>query len=307
MDGGGPVAAAASGPARTAAPATGLIPLVPLYEAADLDAGPTRGAPMPAELQALHGGPLSLPLRTDRPTIVANFVTTLDGAVALDRGGTSGGGEISGVSKADRFQMGLLRALADVVLVAAGTVRAAPTHEWTPRRVARPQAASLEGWRAALGLAPQPTTMIVTASGRLDATHPGLAAADVPVVVATTAAGAQHLAGLGLGPQVSVRALGEGPLIEPAALLGTVRDLGARVVVCEGGPRLFGQLLGAGLIDELFLSLAPQLVGRTPERPRLALVDGTAFDPDTAPWGTVRSVHQAGQLLLLRYRLASAA
>ena len=289
--------------AGRAAPAA-LVPLVTLYEAADIEGGATRGAPMPPELEALHGGPFSLPLRIDRPTIVANFVTTLDGVVALDRGGVTGGGEISGFSRADRFQMGLLRALADVVIVAVGTVRAAPTHEWTPRRVARPQAALLEGWRAALGLSPQPTTLIVTASGRLDPTHPGLVAPDVPVVVATTAGGAARLGDLVLGPQVRVEVRGEGLLVDPPALLAALRDLGARIVVCEGGPRLFGQLLGAGLIDELFLSLAPQLAGRTPERPRLGLVDGTAFEPEDAPWGTLRSVHRAGELLLLRYRLA---
>lgn len=76
-------------------------------------------------------------LRNDRPTVIANFVSTVDGVVAFDVIGSSGGGEISGFFAADRFVMGLLRAMADVVLVGAGTVRAAPTHEWTPRHVHR--------------------------------------------------------------------------------------------------------------------------------------------------------------------------
>ncbi|HEX5466762.1 MAG TPA: dihydrofolate reductase family protein [Candidatus Limnocylindrales bacterium] len=263
----------------------------------------SRGVPMPPELEALHDGPLGLPLRADRPTIVANFVTTLDGVVALDRTGATGGGEISGFSRADRFQMGLLRALADVVLVAAGTVRAAPTHEWTPRRVARAQAALLEAWRADLGLARQPTTVIVTASGALDPRHPGLSATDVPVVVATTTSGARQLGSSSFQPQVRVEAVAEGESVSTADLVGLLGRLEARVVVCEGGPHLLGELLAAGLVDELFLSLAPQLVGRSPDQARLALVEGRAFDADHAPWGELRSVHRAGRLLLLRYRL----
>ncbi|MGH2467119.1 MAG: dihydrofolate reductase family protein [Candidatus Limnocylindrales bacterium] len=278
----------------------GLQPLEILYAASDLEAGPTRGAPMPPELVALHGGPFSLPLRPDRPTIVANFVATLDGVVALDRAGVTGGGEISGFSKADRFQMGLLRALADVVLVAAGTVRAAPTHEWAPRRVARAQAPLLEAWRVGLGLAPQPTTVIVTGTGRLDPAHPGLSAPDVPVVVASAPSGADHLAQRPFARHVRVEVLGVGNAVGSEDLLALFGRLGARIVVCEGGPHLFAQLLAAGLVDELFLSLAPQLVGRAPDHPRLGLVEGLTFERDQAPWGTLRSVHRAGGLLLLR-------
>lgn len=74
--------------------------------------------------------------------MVANFVSTLDGVVAFDTDESSGGGEVSGFFDPDRFVMGLLRAMADVVLVGAGTVRSAPTHEWTARRV-HPASAAL--------------------------------------------------------------------------------------------------------------------------------------------------------------------
>jgi hypothetical protein len=78
-----------------------------------------------AEIFGRFEGELTVELRPDRPTIVANFVSTIDGAVALGPGEpNAGGGEISGFSEADRFMMSLLRALADVVIVGAGTVRA---------------------------------------------------------------------------------------------------------------------------------------------------------------------------------------
>ena len=102
----------------------------------------------------------------DRPTVIANFVSTLDGVVAFDTEGASGGGEISGFFEPDRFVMGLLRAMADVVLVGAGTVRAAPTHEWTARHVQRASADAFALWRRRLGITTaQPTTVVVTASG----------------------------------------------------------------------------------------------------------------------------------------------
>jgi riboflavin biosynthesis pyrimidine reductase len=78
---------------------------------------------------------------------------------------------------------------------------------------------------------------------------------------------------------------------------------GARLILCEGGPHLIGDLLGAGLLDELFLTVAPQLAGRDEGKPRLALVEGAAFDVGAAPWANLGSVRRSGDLLFLRYGL----
>lgn len=281
---------------------TALEPIERLWEAAD-DGAARRGGSMPPELRRLYGGELLVPLRADRPTVLANFVTSLDGVVALDPEGGSGGGEISGFFEADRFVMGLLRALADGVLVAAGTVRAAPTHEWTPRRVHRASAPATAAWRLALGLAPQPTTIVVTGSGRLSPGHPGLSAADVPVVIATTRAGARALERVPLARHVRIVPCGDGEEVPPAALLALASDLGLRLVLCEGGPHLFGELVEAGAIDELFLTVAPQLIGRTPKLTRLALIEGVALRPDGPAWSELRSIRRSGSHLFLRYRL----
>ena len=72
--------------------------------------------------------------------------------------------------------------------------------------------------------------------------------------------------------------------VEPAAIVDVLRERGLDVVVCEGGPNLLGGLIGAGLVDELFLTVAPQVAGRSPDAPRLALVEGLAFAIDDAPW-----------------------
>ena len=101
--------------------------------------------------------------------------------------------------------MGLLRTLADVVMVGAGTVRAAPTHRWTPGHVHRASASVFAAWRRREAIAqPEPTTMVVPRSGLLDPMHPGLIDPRIPVVIVTTPEGAARLAGAAFGPHVRV-------------------------------------------------------------------------------------------------------
>jgi riboflavin biosynthesis pyrimidine reductase len=203
--------------------------------------------------------------------------------------------------------MGLLRAMADVVLVGAGTVRAAPTHEWTPRRVHRRSATSFEAWRRTLGIeAAQPTTIVATASGDLDLAHPGLSAPDVPVILATTPSGAERLRAAGPRANASIETTGAGRQVPAADLVALAASIGARLVLCEGGPHLIGDLLAAGLLDEVFLTIAPQLAGRDEAKPRLGLVQGTDFSVSDAPWESLGAVRRSGDHLFLRYLVGSA-
>jgi riboflavin biosynthesis pyrimidine reductase len=264
----------------------------------------SRGGVLPPALAARFNGGLTIPLRPDRPTLVANFVSTLDGVVGLGPSEpSSGGGEISGFSESDRFMMALLRGLADAVVVGAGTVRVGRRHEWTPRRLQPSLADAFAALRSELRLAPQPTTIVVTARGDVDPTHPGLSAPDVPVVVATTRAGAARLASLELPPNMKVEIAGEDSHVPAEALLEMVRATGARLALCEGGPHLFGQLLRANLVDELFLTVAPQVVGRDEAARRLSLVEGVSFGGQ-GRWASLASVRRAGDDLFLRYEFA---
>lgn len=270
--------------------------------------GAARGGGFPAELLTGYDGELVVPLHRDRPTLIANFVSTLDGVVAFDADESSGGGEVSGFFDPDRFVMGLLRAMADAVLVGAGTVRAAPTHEWTARRVHPGSSPAYARWREGLGIvARQPTTIVATASGRLDPSHPGLAAPDVPVIVATTEAGARRLATAGLAPNATIEIAGAGKGVAATRLIEVAASIGARLILCEGGPHLVGDLLRAGLLDELFLTIAPQVAGRDEEVERLAFVEGLAFSVADAPWSDLVSVRRAADHLFLRYRFGASA
>lgn len=287
----------------TIVPTTARIALQPLLEDRP-PRGTHRGGALPEALRAAYGGDLAIPLRNDRPTLVANFVTTLDGVVSYNTPEAAGGGEISGFFEPDRFVMGLLRSLADVVLVGAGTLRAAPEGDWTPGAVYPDSGAAFAALRRRLGLRPNPIMAVVTGSGAIDLRHPGLADSDVEVVLITTDAGATALARQGVRGHVDVRSTGD--RVKPADVLETLAFHGAELVLCEGGPHLFGQLLSAGLVDELFLTLAPQIAGRSASTPRLGLVEDTAFAVADARWGRLVDLRRADDHLFARYRLSEA-
>lgn len=266
-------------------------------------AGLARGGHLPEGLREAYGGDLQVDLHADRPTVIANFVSTLDGVVAFDTDESSGGGEVSGFFDPDRFVMGLLRSMADVVLIGAGTVRAAPTHEWTARRVHPSSAALYAEWRTGMGVPTlEPTTVVATASGRINPKHPGLSAPDVPVIVATTRAGGRRLESAGLAPNARVAIAGTGAGVGAQKLVEIAGSIGAQLILCEGGPHLIGDLLGAGLLHELFLTIAPQIAGRDEGTPRLGFAEGVAFSVADAPWAELVSVRRASDHLFLRYR-----
>jgi riboflavin biosynthesis pyrimidine reductase len=148
----------------------------------------------------------------------------------------------------------------------------------------------------------QPTTIVATASGRLDPKHPGLSAPDVPVILATTKAGGRRLQSAGLAPNARVEIAGTGAGVAAPRLVEIAGSIGAQLILCEGGPHLIGDLLGAGLLDELFLTIAPQIAGRDDRTPRLGFAEGVAFTVANAPWADLVSVRRANDHLFLRYR-----
>jgi riboflavin biosynthesis pyrimidine reductase len=272
-----------------AEPTPGSLPLTRLYERAGLPA-----AELPAPLTELYGGGLQL----TPPLTYANFVTSLDGVVALpDR--RHSGTAISGRSQADRFVMGLLRALSDCVLVGAGTLRAEGNRAlWTPEFIDPERSAAFVRLRQQLGRRPQVRLVVVTATGRLDA---GAAALQAGALVLTTEPAAAALAER--LPACRVRGIGEGPRLDPSRILAAVRDEGLEAVLVEGGPTLFGHMLEAGLVEELFLTISPVVAGREAGAGRLGLVEGAAFSPDRFRWSDLLSLRRAGSHLFARYRL----
>jgi riboflavin biosynthesis pyrimidine reductase len=198
--------------------------------------------------------------------------------------------------------MALLRGVADVTLMGAGTIAGSSSANWTPFHLVPAVAEPLRRWRADLGLSPNPPTIIVT-GGDVRLGKRGVDDPSLPVIFLTTEAGAHELAARGFGDHVEIVVAGSGERVEPDAIAAYLARYRGQIVLCEGGPHLLGNLVEADLVDELFLTVAPQLIGRGEDR--IGLVEGVALPPDDARWQELVSVKRAADHLFLRYRRRS--
>jgi riboflavin biosynthesis pyrimidine reductase len=253
---------------------------------------------LPAELQEAYGGAFGL----DRPRLVANFVSTIDGVVALPELAQSNK-LISDGSESDRFVMGLLRASADAVLIGSGTLRASPRGVWTPERAYPPAGAGFAELRRRRDLPPAPERVVITGSGSVPPSHPLFAEG---ALVLTTDDGAGRLDGR-LPPASTVVSLGDSATVDLRAAVAALRARGHELIVSEAGPRAFGSLVEAGLVDELFLTVSPLIAGRGPSAERLGLVEAFEALPGERLGGRLLSVRRDGAHLFLRYELARSA
>jgi riboflavin biosynthesis pyrimidine reductase len=233
--------------------------------------------------------------------LYANFVTSLDGIVAVAPAASGQGGLISGGLPADRFLMGLLRAFADVVLIGAGTLRAEPEHVWSAGRVYPPAADAYLRLREFLLRPPEAPLAVVSGSGAVDPALPALAGG----LILTTAAGAARLAGR-TPAGVRVIPLGGERAVSVTEAVAALRAEGYDSILTEGGPHLFGHLLAARLVEQLFLTLSPALAGRERAETQIGLVEGISLLPGIEVRGRLLSARRSGSHLFLRYDLRSA-
>ncbi|MGW8377161.1 pyrimidine reductase family protein [Streptomyces sp. ODS28] len=180
------------------------------------------------------------------PWLRANMVSSLDGAAHHD------GRSQPLSSDADMRIFGVLRGLADAVVVGAQTVRQ------EGYRPARAREAFAER-RAAAGQGPAPAIAVVSASLDLDFTLPLFTAPLVPTLVVTGAGAPQDRVAAARESGADVVFAGEGAAVDPARIPGALAERGLRRLLTEGGPRLLGQLVYARALDELCMTLAPRL------------------------------------------------
>jgi riboflavin biosynthesis pyrimidine reductase len=204
-------------------------------------AGP---GPLPDAVAAL-ARLYACPAVSGRPWVRANMVTSTDGAASVD--GLSGG--LSG--PADRMVFTVLRSLADVILVGAGTARVeryrpvAESPIWT---ALRPGGSQL------------PRIAIVT--GRVDRDSllldgpPG----SQPPIFITTPVGADDASGSGVAARAEVIATGQ-HCVEVGQAIATLGGMGYKQILVEGGPSLLAQLTEVNLLDEFCLTISPVLAG----------------------------------------------
>lgn len=219
----------------------------------------------------------------DVARIRLNFVSSIDGAATV--GGLSGA--LNDPWDLQVFET--LRALADVVVVAAGTVRA---EEYDAVFVPDEHVS----WRREQRLPDHPRLAIVTASGDLD---PGSAPFDVagrkqpPLVFAGGEADPAKLAALREVAEV-VECPGASRGVDLHRMVAELAGRGLLQILSEGGPTLFGSLLAADLVDELCLTLSPLLVGGRSRR------IATSAAEHVHEMGLTNSV-PGGAMLFLRY------
>lgn len=193
-----------------------------------------------------------------RPRVRANFIASLDGAATV--GGLSGGLN----DPWDLQVFTVLRRLADVVLVGAGTLRA---EGYGGLRVGAADVA----WRRAHGLSDHPRLAIATRAVDLDPDSDLFTDAPTPPLVFAPSASSGQRADGARERLEALRRVAEvvtlpGAVLDVPAMIDHLARAGLPQVLCEGGPHLFGSLIDADAVDELCLTLAPVLAGGTAGR-----------------------------------------
>lgn len=179
----------------------------------------------------------------ERPWVMANMVMSIDGAYAVQ--GRSGGLGTPG----DRRVFAHLRQGADAILVAAGTAR--------QENYRRPHMApEVVDRRRQRGQTDHPRLVLISRSLALPDDLPLLdGEGPTPLVMHPAAADPTKLP-----DGVEARGVGDAT-IDLREAMQVLRSAGVRRLLCEGGPSLLGQLHHADLLDELFLTLSPTIVG----------------------------------------------
>ncbi|MGW5847742.1 pyrimidine reductase family protein [Streptomyces sp. NPDC055254] len=183
----------------------------------------------------------------------ANMVSTLDGAAQHDGRSQPISGET------DMRIFGTLRALADVVVVGAETVR---QEGYRPARAREAFAAR----RAAAGQGPAPAVAVVSASLDLDFSLPLFTSPLVPTLVVTGATAPSDRVADAVGAGAEVVVAGDGAAVDPARVVRELAGRGLRRQLTEGGPRLLGQFVAADALDELCLTISPMLTAGAAQR-----------------------------------------
>lgn len=238
-----------------------------------------RGVKVAVGICAAEAQELIVPFRqwmlAGRPFVTLKLGLTLDGRIADCRGASRWI-----TSAAARARVQALRRQADAILVGGGTVRAD-----NPRLQPRPA-----GGRC-------PWRVVATTSGwlppRCRLLHDAAARC---TIVATTSAGARRLARVKTAARIWALP-GRGGQINVRALLQRLGAAGCLHVLCEGGGKLAGALLRAGLVDELQLFVAPKLLGGD-AAPAVA----GGWPLAAAPQFAIRTVERLGPDLLIRAR-----
>lgn len=219
---------------------------------------------------------------SERPYVILNMVSSLDGRTAIE-------GKAAGIgSTTDRKTMRTLRSKVDAVMIGAGTLRAE---------------------KLSLGLdpterVPQPLAIIVTNSGNVPLKEHLVVKGEQDVLILLSDAAPKGVVERlrKLAPVIRTPANSTGAVDFEKALLALEAERGVESIVVEGGPGLNHALISRNLVDELFLTVAPELLGGTAAQ-TLTLLRGPTLAARDRPTLELMSIHLAEDELFLRYSL----
>lgn len=212
---------------------------------------------------------------TARPVVRANMITSLDGGAALD--GRSGGLG----NEADRHLFAVLRDLADVILVGAGTVR---TEQYGGIHLDAGRRDRRRRW----GRSAEPPPIAVVTRRGLDADLPLFTDTRTRPIVITPRSAAERV------PPTADALIAGSDEVDLAAAVRALAERGLARIHCEGGPALLGDLIAQDLLDECCLTIAPVVLGSGATR----LLPTDLADP--VAW-TPAAVRIGGAHLFARY------
>lgn len=225
------------------------------------------------------------PPPVERPYIAINMISSLDGKVTV--GGDLKPGSLGGAF--DRHTMNVIRSNFDAVLVGGNTLRRHPFYLGVPPE--------LERQRLKRGLTAQPLTICLTKSGQLDPNSPLFQDPPRPPLVFTSAQGASAL-----DPKIkrvsNVEIIADRQDTRAIAKI-LAADYRIKHLLVEGGPSINYQFLRAAITDELFLTLAPKLVGAKADF-TMAMGEEPLLQPKHV---ALLSAHEHENELFLRYEL----
>jgi len=217
-----------------------------------------------------------------RPYVITNTVSSVDGRTAI-------GGKAAGLgSRIDRQTMRTLRSRADAVMIGAGTLRAE---------------------RLTLGLdetgVPQPLAIIVTDTGDVPLEEHLIGEGGQEVLILLSDAAPKRVVERlpTLAPVMRAPADSTGAVDLETALRILKVERGVESLVVEGGPGLNHALISLNLVDELFLTVAPELLGGSADQ-TLTLLRGPTLTARDRPTLDLMSIYLSGDELFLRYSLS---
>jgi 5-amino-6-(5-phosphoribosylamino)uracil reductase len=267
--------------------------------------------PLPHQIKKFYG-PFGFPTQTDarRPYITSNFVMALDGRASFrELKGRAGGREVS-KSNEDRWLMDFIRVHHDAQLMGASTLREERGRKGRGLDFGI-DTEELQLYRQNILKLGRQKVIVLTGSGDLDLSDRLFNSARVEAWVLTSMKGEKNLRKQieRTPPQCGIKivAVGNGGSIDVTKAVRTLRQKHAiRTLLCEGGPKVYGEFLGKKLIDEDFRTISFQVLGVSTkskiERP--TTYGDVSFTPGTAPWFKLISLHYSlpyHAFLRLRY------